>query len=58
MAQDTERLVDFSRIFHRMWTAPFIIIAGVSYMYPAWNGRVQLGAKRLYTLVHSTGLRS
>ena len=33
MSTDTERLVDFIRMMHRIWTAPLVVIAGVSYIY-------------------------
>ena len=33
MSTDTERLVDFIRMMHRIWTAPLVVIAGVTYIY-------------------------
>ena len=49
LAQDTERIADFSRLLHRLWTAPVLIFAGLGYMSRSpLHGRVPRSTRGLW----------
>lgn len=48
MSTDSERLVDALRLFNRTWTAPFVVLAGIIYIWTIIGPSVLVGVGLMF----------